>query len=216
MESPASPMTPTMADKNKRLLLKLIGVALGCLVIGFLLIPMYRSFCKAFGLNNSPNNSKVASAAPQPTGRMIEVFFEPKIYDALPVQFFPDEMSQKIEVGVDVRNTYHFKNLSNETVHFRPVHQVSPPWVGKDFGMKVCFCFNDQTIGPGETRDFPIVYSFAPTLEERVNVVTIRYSLFKIAEGATRSDDQERIKAQVEGSGAIVTPGFDAGTEKKP
>jgi cytochrome c oxidase assembly protein subunit 11 len=208
MEMPMN-AAPQVVAKNKKLLLILTTVALVMLGVGFALIPLYRSFCQAFGLQGSPNNPKVASAAPQHTGRMVEVFFEPKVYDGLPVQFFPDEMAQTVEVGVDVKNVYHFKNLSNETVHFRPVHQVSPPWVGKDFGMKVCFCFNDQTIGPGETRDFPVVYNFAPALEERVNTVTIRYSLFKIAEGAERTADQERIKSQVEGAGAIVTPGFD-------
>jgi cytochrome c oxidase assembly protein Cox11 len=68
-------------------------------------------------------------------------------------------------------------------------------------------------VGPGETREFPVVYTLAAGLDERITNVTIRYSLFEIEEGAEPSAEQKRIEAEVLGGGAIVTPGYEKKAE---
>jgi cytochrome c oxidase assembly protein Cox11 len=84
---------------------------------------------------------------------------------------------------------------------------VSPINAAKHFGMKVCFCFNDQDIEPYGKRSFPVVYSFSPDLDQRVESTTLCYSLFRIAEGVAPSAEMLRIEAEVKGHGAIVGRG---------
>ena len=141
---------------------------------------LYRLWCSVTGTGLNPNNIAVTQAAPVATGRYLSVHFESKIFDGLPVLFWAEKSSDRIEVGGDARNTYHLRNLSDKPVHLRPVHQVAPFHASPHFAMRVCFCFQDQIIGPHEEKSFPVIYRFAPALDERVNDIALCYSVFDV------------------------------------
>lgn len=194
---------------NRRLLLVLSGVAVVMVLFAFVVLPpIYTFFCEKGGGQYQPNNPQVVSGAVVSTGRYIEVFFESKVFDSLPVRFWADVPRQVIEVGGEQRNTYHFQNLSSQPVRFRPIHQVSPSQIAKSFGMPVCFCFNDQEIGAGETRSWPVVYRIAAEADSRVKDMTICYSLLALVEGESLAESEARVKASTSGQGEIVTPRF--------
>lgn len=220
LPTPAAP-APTSADslqrRNRRLLRICLGVvAFAGLFCYFVLVPLYGILCEATGSQMQPNNPAVAAAAPVATGRHVEVFFESKVFDDLPVRFTAEHQTQRVEVGQDARNLYRFQNLSDRTIHFRPVHQVSPSRVAEHFGMKVCFCFNDQTLGPGESAEYPVVYTFAPELDARVKDVTICYSLLAVVEGEDEKASLERLERKTGAAGGVVTPRFKAVQEEAP
>ena len=48
-------------------------------------------------------------------------------------------------------------------------------------------------IAARETKSFPVVYRFAPALDERINDVALCYSVFDIRDGKA-SDDLKRIE----------------------
>lgn len=122
-----------------------------------------------------------APAAPAADGRTVKVIFRSLVHDDLPVEFYPDDRVQTVIPGRNARNLYHFVNTSDEVVRFRPVHAVAPSAAASDFIMSVCFCFDDQEIGPGESIDFPIVYRLAEDLDPRVPTVHVSYNLHAIA-----------------------------------
>jgi cytochrome c oxidase assembly protein Cox11 len=175
----------------------------------------YGLWCKITGTGMLPNNPDAAAVVADGESREIEVFFEAKAYDRLPVRFYPNEPRIVARVGQDSTVIYRFKNLSDETVRFRPIHQVSPLIAGKHFSMKMCFCFNDQTLKPGEAVEFPVMFSFGSGIDPRVTSVTVRYSLHRIRDGEGQSEWQKRIEEQLEAAGALsgdaktVTPGFE-------
>ena len=153
----------------------LVPVAMLCIGL-FALRPLYLLWCKVSGTQLRPNNPEVAAAAGVHTGRVIKVYFEANVCDGLPVRFWPEQPSQEVEVGQDGHAVYHFHNLSDHVVRFRPIHYISPIAATPNFGMKVCFCFNDQEMAPGETKEYPVVYTFAPALDERIKTVSICYT----------------------------------------
>lgn len=208
MAEPAADARASRPARN-RFRLALAAVSLAMLALFLFEFPkLYQLWCKATGTQQNPNNAQAAAAPAQATGRFIDVLFEGVPYNDLPVRFYPDQPELKVEVGVDTWNTYHFKNVSDHTVYFRPVHQVSPLAASLYFGMKVCFCFNNQEIPAGETRDFPVAFTFSPDLDPRINTVTIRYGLFPIEPGAPLTDDQKRLQEKLMGGdGGVVTPG---------
>jgi cytochrome c oxidase assembly protein subunit 11 len=180
-----------------RLVLLLAVLPLAMLALGFFVFPrFYGLWCQITGTGYSPNNP-ATDAAPA-HGRTVEVFFQAQVFDNLPVRFYPDRRVVAVTPGADADNIYHFQNLSSRPLRFRPVHQLSPTQASEHFQLKVCFCFNDQEIGPGETRDFPVRFTFAPALDERIRTATVCYSLFPIAAGAKPSAGQEKVRAQVE------------------
>ena len=174
----------------------------------FAMPPLYSLWCTLTGTGMNPNNAAVANAPAAPTGRFVEVFFESRIYDGLPVRFWCEQPSVQVEVGREAFNTYWLENTSDRPIHIRPIHQVSPIAATPHFGMRLCFCFNDQTVQPGEKLEFPVAFTFAPALDPRTATVSVCYSLFSISPGAPRSEDQIRIQREVEKAGGVVSPGF--------
>lgn len=182
----------------------------------------YGLWCKVTGTGMNPNNPQEAAVLPADgEEREIEVFFEAKAYDRLPVRFYPNEPRIVAQIGRDSKVIYRFKNLSDETVRYRPIHQVSPLIAGQHFSMKMCFCFNDQVLGPGESTEYPVVFSFGAGIDPRVTSVTVRYSLHRIRDGEEQSEWQKRIERELEAAGALsgdaktVTPGFE-GLDRSP
>lgn len=197
-------------------------VGLGGFALGVMLFflfgysAFYSLWCKWNGSGMNPNNPEAAAVAPVVGDeRQIEVFFEAKAYDRLPVRFYPNEPRVVATVGKDSTVIYRFQNLSDEQVRFRPIHQVSPLIAGQHFSMKMCFCFNDQTLGPGESIEYPVVFGFGAGIDPRVTSVTVRYSLHRIKAGEAQSEWQKRIESELEAAGALsgdaktVTPGFE-------
>lgn len=197
------------AQPRWKLAVLLAGLPVAMGLLAFLAMPrLYSLWCGLTGTGMNPNNAAIANAAPQPTGRFVEVFFEARIYDGLPVKLWCDQPSVRAEVGREAWNTYWLENTGTEPVHLRPVHLVSPIAATPHFGMRLCFCFNDQTVQPGERKEFPIAFTFAPALDPRTATVSVCYSLFRISPGAPRSEDQIRIQREVEKAGGVVSPGF--------
>jgi cytochrome c oxidase assembly protein subunit 11 len=183
----------------------LVPVAMLCVGL-FALKPLYQLWCKVSGTQLRPNNAEVAAAASVHTGRHVTVYFEANVSDGLPVRFWSEQPSQDVEVGVDGRTVYHFHNLSDKTVRLRPVHYISPINASTQFGMKVCFCFNDQEMAPGETKEYPVVFAFSPELDQRIKTVSVCYTLF--AKTGVESEDEltKRIQREVGEKGGVVSP----------
>lgn len=200
----------SVKSNNNSLLLGLISVAVVMLCFGlFAMRPLYGIWCRLSGTQMKPDNNGALTAGL--TNRFITTYFEAVNFDDLPVRFWPDETTQNVQVGAEVKNAYHFENMSDHTVHFRPIHQVSPIEAGKHFGMRICFCFTNQSVGPHETKVFPVVYRFDSGLDPRTRSVTLRYGLFAI--DPEKPTDPTEIKLQEErlGSG-IVSPGTMKGS----
>jgi len=190
-------------------------VALVLVPIGVMLFSLfafrtiYQLWCRQTGTQLSANSQAIAFAPSVHTGRFVKVYFEASVLDQLPVSFTAKDPQQTVEVGQDGTNYYRFHNLTDRVVRMRPVHYVCPINASRQFGMKVCFCFKDQVLGPGETREYPVVYCFSPDLDQRIHTASICYSLFSLE--LTESDQElnRRIAATVGARGGVVSPRHD-------
>ncbi|MCS6970935.1 MAG: cytochrome c oxidase assembly protein [Planctomycetota bacterium] len=197
-----------LASSRARLTLLLAGIPLAMAALAFFAMPpLYSLWCRLTGTGLRPNNPEAAQLA-QPTGRFLEVFFESRVFDDLPVEFSCSVPSLEVEVGREALVAYRLRNASDRVLHIRPIHQVSPVAAAAHFGMRLCFCFNDQTLQPGEVQEFPVAFTFAPSLDPRIATVSICYSLFAISPDAPRSEAQLRIQRAIEGQGGVVSPNF--------
>jgi cytochrome c oxidase assembly protein subunit 11 len=202
-----------VAAPRWKLALLVAGLPVCMAVLAFFVMPpLYSLWCKVTGTGMNPNNAEVA-VLHAPTGRFVEVFFESKIYDGLPVSFGCAEPSVQVEVGREASNVYWLENTGTQVLHIRPIHQVSPIAATPHFGMRICFCFNDQVLQPGERKEFPVAFTFSPELDPRTSTVSVCYSLFEIRAGAPRSEEQLRIQKQIEAAGGVVSPNFKVMTE---
>ena len=64
-------------------------------------------------------------------------------------------------------------------------YNVSPPQVGAYFAKINCFCFTQQTMKPGETREMTVVFYVDPSLvkdhdQDGLNTITLSYTFYRI------------------------------------
>ena len=125
-------------------------------------VPLYNWFCRTTGFGGTP---QVATAAPSDIlGRKLKVRFDANVAGGLPWRFEPEQSSIEVKVGEVVTVSYRVVNESaRETVGIAS-YNVSPPTAGAYFSKINCFCFTDQRLKAGETRDMAVVFFVAPDI----------------------------------------------------
>jgi cytochrome c oxidase assembly protein subunit 11 len=169
--------TNTLKKRNRKLLLVvLVPVILVMFGFAFAQVPLFRLVCQHLGFAISPlANVKEGGG----NGRQIEVYFTGVASGKLPVYFRPKYAIRKVKVGQRFDNEYHFVNMSDDSIFFRPVHSVLPEEAAEKFTMLKCFCFDDQALAPHEEKVFPVISLIAGDLDSTVQQVTINYTLFE-------------------------------------
>lgn len=160
--------------------------------------------CQKAGLiPEDPTSLRRTIVEDEEPGRPLEVYFSANVADDLPIAFSVDNSFQRTQQGKRAINDYRFTNLSDRTIYFRPVHDVSPMQAGRDSVLELekCFCFELQKIGPRETYSLPVVYRFSDQLEERTRVIRMNYTLFQSTAEAYEAA-QAAIEAGYESEGS--------------
>jgi cytochrome c oxidase assembly protein subunit 11 len=197
-----------MALSRPRLVLLLLAVPVVMALLAFVAMPsLYSLWCRVTGTTLRPNEQPMAVLTP--TGRFVEVFFESRVFDGLPVLFHAVQPSVQVEVGREAMNTYVLENTSDRELVIRPIHQVSPINAVPHFGMRICFCYEDQVVKPRSRHEFPVAFHFTGELDPRIGTATVCYSLVAIDRNAPASAEQERVRRLIDGQGGVVTPGWE-------
>ena len=99
------------------------------------------------------------------------------------------EAPEKInfKVGENMLVNYKATNLSNVENIGTATFNVLPQKVGPYFIKTQCFCFEKQTLKPGETVEMPVVFYVDPSISEDptmkdVEEITLSYTFFKYIE----------------------------------
>ena len=184
--------TPSMAA-IRRIPNTALGLGLSALVLvmfafAYANVPLFQLFCARFGIGNT---GKAAWKGPElvssSTGpileRDIQVKFMGVSATGLPVRFGPSVPLVHVIPGRPVHLEYTFTNMSDDSVFFRAVHSIAPQRAAREFQLIQCFCFEDQALGPRETRVLPVYFALSPRTPADVNEVQLSYTLFPRDEG---------------------------------
>ena len=60
------------------------------------------------------------------------------------------------------------------------VPSVSPGQAAQHFEKLDCFCFSQQTLAPGETKELPLTFIVKPEIDESIRTVTLSYAFFNV------------------------------------
>ena len=196
---PAMPQPPTASQKAapRRGLTRDAMVASICgfvvvLMVGasYAAVPFYNWFCRATGFNGT---TQVAEAAPSgaPLERKIAVRFDSNVAGGLPWKFEPEQTEINIKIGQVVTVYYTVTNQSARTTTGQAAYNVAPLTVGKYFTKINCFCFTEQTMAPGETRQMPVVFYVDPSVvkdsdNDGLNTITLSYTFYPVRDPAPK------------------------------
>jgi len=175
---------------NRRAALLLGAVAVAMTGFGFALVPLYDIFCQVTGLNGKTGVIAGDAAAELAVARerWVTVEFDANVNGGLPWRFAPAARRMKVHPGEVAEAAYVVENLSGQAVTGRAVPSVAPGPASVHFKKIECFCFSEQTLGPGESREMPVRFVVAADLPERVNALTLSYTFFEVAGGPAGED----------------------------
>jgi cytochrome c oxidase assembly protein subunit 11 len=183
MSPPAAPSAPA----NRRMLKKLLVVALGMFGFGFALVPFYEKMCEVAGLRTlwQPGQFEAgASNTRVDLTRTVTVEFDANVR-MLPWTFKPMASSVQIHPGELTQTAYEVRNTLAGPVTGQAVPSYGPRQAAQYFRKLECFCFTQQTLAAGEVRQMPVVFVVDPDLPRDIDTITLSYTFFRV-DGANR------------------------------
>jgi cytochrome c oxidase assembly protein subunit 11 len=183
-------MTTPQPQQTKSTLRRDMTVATICgavvaLMIGasYAAVPFYNWFCRTTGYGGT---TQVSEKAPdQVLGRTLAIRFDSNVAPGLPWKFEPEENEIKVRIGEVTTAHYKVTNMAAREITAQAGYNVSPPQVGGYFNKINCFCFTQQTMKPGETREMTVVFYVDPSIakdrdQDDLNTITLSYTFYRI------------------------------------
>ena len=164
---------------NRRLMKKLLVVAAIMFGFGFALVPFYEKICEVTGIRNVFQPDAVAANTQIDATRLVSVEFDANT-QRLPWTFKPLQSSVTVHPGEVTQVVYEVRNTLEHPVTGQAVPSYSPQQAALYFRKMECFCFQQQTLGPGELRKMPVVFVIDPKLPPELNTVTLSYTFFEV------------------------------------
>jgi cytochrome c oxidase assembly protein subunit 11 len=185
--------------QSSRLAFICAGVSLAMLGVAFASKPIYDTFCRVTGFGGTTQVAESFSG--ETIERFMQVRFDSNVRDGLPLEFKPEVKQARIQVGRNTLAFYEVTNLSDKPYEIVANYNVVPHTMGPVFVKLECFCFEDQTIQPGQTRRYPVVFYIDPEIEnerglDEISMVTLSYSFFESKRARTAASTDEQNEQQ--------------------
>lgn len=174
----------TLAAAKRRTALLAAGFALAMVLLAYASVPLYRLFCQVTGFGGTTMRG-AAPADPPAAAGSIKIRFDGNVNPALAWRFKPVDTEVEIPIGKARLAFYRATNLSGQRLTGTATFNVSPDIVGRYFVKVDCFCFEEQTLAPGQTVDMPVQYYIdAAILDDpqamKVDEITLSYTFFPV------------------------------------
>ena len=173
-------MTGTIQQPDRRHLRTALtagAIALGMAGLAYASVPLYRVFCQVTGFGGTTQKAL--------RGRTIKVRFDGNVRGGLPWQFAPAQGPVDVKIGEQNMAFYRASSSASGPTTGSATFNVTPAAAGQYFAKIQCFCFNEQTLAPGQTVDMPVVFYVDPAIlddpdAKDIDEITLSYSFYPV------------------------------------
>jgi cytochrome c oxidase assembly protein subunit 11 len=177
------PQAPRKTTRDLVIAFACGGFVASMVGVSYAAVPLYSWFCRTTGFGGT---TQVAHVAPSHVSdRTVTVRFDSNVAPGLPWSFEPERRTIDVKLGEVVTVYYKVTNEAARVTTAQAGYNVAPPIVGIYFEKINCFCFTQQTMKPGETRDMAVVFYVDPKLakdseQDTLNNITLSYTFYPI------------------------------------
>lgn len=173
---------PKLARRNGRIALICAAVFAGMVGAAYASVPLYRAFCQLTGFDGTVRRAETAPT--QVLERTLTIRFDANVRD-LPWEFKPDQVKQEVRIGDTGLAFFRVTNTGKTPITGQATYNVVPEQAGLYFQKLECFCFTEQTVQPGATMEFPVVYFVDPKYASDPETkggqeITLSYTFFPV------------------------------------
>jgi cytochrome c oxidase assembly protein subunit 11 len=173
-----------LRELNRVTLMKLVLIVPVMLLFCASMVPLYKQMCEVLGLNAAravaPNTQVDAS-------RFVAVDFVANLNSNFAWKFEPVDRHIDIHPGAMTTIRYRVTNTLPYATTGRAVSSFGPAEAGQYFNKIECFCFSNQTLQAGETREMPVTFFVDPKMPKEIEAIALSYTFFNVTEEARKS-----------------------------
>lgn len=199
----------SLAKGKRNTVLGVLAILSGMTLLVVYAVPLYDLFCRATGFGGTTQRAAAApETADTAAGRIVTVRFLANTNPNLPWRFQPEVESVRVAVGKRRLVAYTARNLDDRETTGIATFNVTPAKAGVYFTKIACFCFDEQTLKPGQAVNMPVSFFIDPAIAQDrnlrdVDTITLSYTFFR----AAGSDADKAAQA-----GAVQTGAVQAGS----
>ena len=173
-------MNASHAIDNRRMFTRLSIVAVLMFGFGYALVPFYDKICVALGVTSLVERSAPVANTQVDMTRTVTIEFDANAH-GMPWRFEPVVRHMQVHPGQLVQVDYDVSNVRSAPVTGQAVASYGPALAGRFVRKLECFCFTQQTLGPGESRRMPVSFVVDGSLPADINTFTLSYTFFEVA-----------------------------------
>jgi cytochrome c oxidase assembly protein subunit 11 len=118
-------------------------------------------------------------------GKTISIRFDANVSRDLIWEFKAQENQRTVPIGARNMTAYNARNLTQRPITGTATFNVTPAQAGKYFNKIQCFCFQEQTLAPGQQVQMPVVFYVDPAILDDptardISEITLSYTFYPV------------------------------------
>lgn len=183
-------------NANNRVLAMLAVIILAVGALTWAAVPFYSWFCRTTGYGGTTNTAEAAPG--EVLEQTVTVRFDANIDRDLPWTFRPMQRQMTLKIGETGLAFFEAVNNGAEPLTGTASYNVAPDLAGYYFDKIHCFCFDEQTLQPGERVEMPVSFFVDPAIvkdgeTKSIRDITLSYTFH-------RSTPKAQVQASLDGA----------------
>ena len=170
---------PASQRSNARVVSWCVAGVVGMFAFGFALVPLYDVFCEIAGINGKTGGLYVPTEpAVADMSRTVKVQFLVQNGPDMPWVFRPITRSVEVHPGEATTVRFYAENPTDRDMVGQAVPSMSPSEGTPYFHKTECFCFNQQPLAAGKSKEMPLVFIVDRDMPAHITKLTMSYTLY--------------------------------------